>query len=669
MNIISADTGNGGVGGDTGTYDTLDLDLSGYDNLMDSISNKAQEIADKILLWAENAGKFIDFMGNGDGKVTLQDILDTVLKIGGAILGWKIGSALSMFIPNFDDMSLKDQVLNKLQLALSGLVVGLSVTWFISEFIENMREGVDPESIGQMVVASIVAGLGTAWGAKVLGATGALALEIGLVATIVLLSITLGQALGDKIAKKITDRNDKESLVGKLYDKLNQDGFMENGNIVLRFLASIVIVVTGIVEEVANVYKKIEEALGKEKTLDVAFEVTTATASPGTKIYAWLTKEMLKIDWVKLGEDVEKGWNTVVEKTSTFSENASKNIKTFVENASTEFNTFKENASKNINTFKENASTSFNTFSENASEKLKDIKDKADEKLGELKDNAIENLTSLKDKADETLGELKDNATENFATVKKNILEKTKEIGEKLEEDLGDWKDNVSTKMGEISDKFDTKWGDIKKVFKNKWNDIVDWWKKSAIGKWWDEHVAPWFTKEKWVDVMKGVKDGFTTTFKNAVNSAIELFNKFINWVNKMLKFEWDAVVVAGQEIVPAGSVQLFTIPNIPKLARGGMLNRGSIFEMGENNKAEMLASYNNRQTVIPLENTSFISALKQAVYEGSLNAQPVGAGGYGDITVPVYIGGKQVSKEVYKMSEEGKKMIGNVIGKGGNFR
>ena len=193
--------------------------------------------------------------------------------------------------------------------------------------------------------------------------------------------------------------------------------------------------------------------------------------------------------------------------------------------------------------------------------------------------------------------------------------------------------------------------------------------KKSAIGKWWDEHVAPWFTKEKWVDVMKGVKDGFTTTFKNAVNSAIELFNKFINWVNKMLKFEWDAVVVAGQEIVPAGSVQLFTIPNIPKLARGGMLNRGSIFEMGENNKAEMLASYNNRQTVIPLENTSFISALKQAVYEGSLNAQPVGAGGYGDITVPVYIGGKQVSKEVYKMSEEGKKMIGNVIGKGGNFR
>jgi len=71
---------------------------------------------------------------------------------------------------------------------------------------------------------------------------------------------------------------------------------------------------------------------------------------------------------------------------------------------------------------------------------------------------------------------------------------------------------------------------------------------------------------------MNGVKEAFDTVWKGAVNIVITLVNKMIDKINDAMSFEWDPLVLFGQEIVPGGSAKLFTIPKIPMLATGAVI-------------------------------------------------------------------------------------------------
>lgn len=56
------------------------------------------------------------------------------------------------------------------------------------------------------------------------------------------------------------------------------------------------------------------------------------------------------------------------------------------------------------------------------------------------------------------------------------------------------------------------KWSDlyntIKSSLKTKWDETVLQW-KTDIQSWWDNHVTKWFTKEKWTSGLTGIKEGF----------------------------------------------------------------------------------------------------------------------------------------------------------------
>lgn len=98
-NDTSSGSGNsaGGVGG----IDQRLLDaLKGYDNLMDSVSNKATEIRDKMLEW-------LGFERDDDGTWRLKEgltnfekILDVAKTIGVAIGTWKISSTITNLLKN-----------------------------------------------------------------------------------------------------------------------------------------------------------------------------------------------------------------------------------------------------------------------------------------------------------------------------------------------------------------------------------------------------------------------------------------------------------------------------------------------------------------------------------------------------------------------------------------
>ena len=138
------------------------------------------------------------------------------------------------------------------------------------------------------------------------------------------------------------------------------------------------------------------------------------------------------------------------------------------------------------------------------------------------------------------------------------------------------WNDDVSPWFTRA--RWKRLWEDVKTGWRNEWTGIKTWWNNTTLVNWFREDVSPWFTKKKWVDIMKGVKDAFPETFKNAINSAIELFNRFIGWVNEKMKFSWGAISVAGKEIVPGGNIQLLNIPRIPKLATGAVIPPNSEF-------------------------------------------------------------------------------------------
>lgn len=72
--------------------------------------------------------------------------------------------------------------------------------------------------------------------------------------------------------------------------------------------------------------------------------------------------------------------------------------------------------------------------------------------------------------------------------------------------------------------------------------------------------------------------DSIKTAFRNAVNGAIAILNRFIDWCNKKLRIEIPAITILGQKITDRKTIQLFTIPKIPTFAEGGFPNMGEMF-------------------------------------------------------------------------------------------
>lgn len=98
-NIEAPTTSNGNSGSGSGASYGIDsklLDsLTEWDNKMDGIKGKAQEIRDKMLEWLgfvrdDNGGWKL-----GEGLTNFEKILDVVKTIGTAILGWKVSSAIT----------------------------------------------------------------------------------------------------------------------------------------------------------------------------------------------------------------------------------------------------------------------------------------------------------------------------------------------------------------------------------------------------------------------------------------------------------------------------------------------------------------------------------------------------------------------------------------------
>lgn len=153
--------------------------------------------------------------------------------------------------------------------------------------------------------------------------------------------------------------------------------------------------------------------------------------------------------------------------------------------------------------------------------------------------------------------------------------------------------------------------------------NAFDWIEKKAGG------IINWLSTGwnlMWSDMSKGAKlsleqvkknfDTFNNSLKNFFNTnIIDPINGLIRSANNLM----------GK--IDKNVARFFGFPNgiqiglIPRLARGGMVEPGQIFEAGENGKSELMGSYKGKTTVMPLENTSFIDAMRAAVQRGVASA------------------------------------------------
>ena len=112
-----------------------------------------------------------------------------------------------------------------------------------------------------------------------------------------------------------------------------------------------------------------------------------------------------------------------------------------------------------------------------------------------------------------------------------------------VKEYWGEKKLSIQTEIGEIKGKIEEKWNEaltyiqenifpwftkekwmevgngIKEGLSAKWDEFSDWWQKTGIYNWWENHVKPWFTKEKWDEQGDGMKKGLS-----------EKWDEFSNW-------------------------------------------------------------------------------------------------------------------------------------------
>lgn len=143
-------------------------------------------------------------------------------------------------------------------------------------------------------------------------------------------------------------------------------------------------------------------------------------------------------------------------------------------------------------------------------------------------------------------------------------------------------------------------------------------------------------------EAFSNIWDGFVQMIKGALNTAISLVNKFINWINEHLVIKIPKVTIpflgtfGGQEIRP------ITIPNIPYLAQGAVIppNREFLAVLGDQKQGTNIET--------PL--STMVQAFKTALSEMGYGGQQ---------TVILQLDREQLGKVVYELNKAETRRIG----------
>lgn len=107
------------------------------------------------------------------------------------------------------------------------------------------------------------------------------------------------------------------------------------------------------------------------------------------------------------------------------------------------------------------------------------------------------------------------NAVDNIKTA---AQEKWGEIGEWWRNTaiVNWWNNDVAPWF--TKEKWDELGDNFKSSLQDKWSDFSSWWSTTGIYDWWNNHVAPYFTADRWRDMADGIRVGIQDKWNNVVN-------------------------------------------------------------------------------------------------------------------------------------------------------
>jgi phage-related protein len=161
-------------------------------------------------------------------------------------------------------------------------------------------------------------------------------------------------------------------------------------------------------------------------------------------------------------------------------------------------------------------------------------------------------------------------------------------------------------------------------------------------------------------EIFTDIKDGVVSAFKKIVNAIISGINKVVsvpfNAINNALDLIRNIEIL---DLRPFSGIRSISVPEIPLLASGGMVNAGQMFVAREAGP-ELVGQFGSRSAV--MNNEQIIAAVSQGVYS-AVRAAMSGEGSSGQ-NVNVYLDGKQIYASVKKTERErGLSLMGGQLG------
>lgn len=178
--------------------------------------------------------------------------------------------------------------------------------------------------------------------------------------------------------------------------------------------------------------------------------------------------------------------------------------------------------------------------------------------------------------------------------------------------DINDWYNNKVAPWF-TKEKWNSFGNNMKNGISEKWNEFLDSWKTTGVYRWYEDNVKPWFSKEKWN--FSGIKDGVSSAFQGAIEAIKQKWNSFANTLNSILKINIQPVIVGGKTIFSGGVLNLGVIPTF---AQGGFPEDGWF----RASQGEMIGRFDNGQSVVA-NNNQITDGISAAVQRG--NQQMIG--------------------------------------------
>ena len=282
----------------------------------------------------------------------------------------------------------------------------------------------------------------------------------------------------------------------------------------------------------------------------------------------------------------------------------------------------------------------------------------------------IRDATDMLDDYDDAIGDFEEASGTSFGTnsVKKFFIDLAVSVTDKA---TGVW-NNIKTTFGNVGSWFETNvaspvktkfsdmWANAPTKAEEAWSGIKK--KFDFAGKWFETNVGTPIgnsLKNGWKkvtdafsdggNIFTDIKDGVLTGFKSVVN-------KLISGINKVIKVPFEGINTALTKIKnieifgyePFSGIGTISIPQIPTLADGGIVNSGQLFIAREAGP-ELVSNIGGRTAV--MNNDQIVESVSTGVYQAVVAALGSGSDEGGETQIVINLDGEKIYENQQKVA------------------